>query len=123
MKPQRLTLDGVKRAARRAYRAHKLTAQDRDPTKRKCRYVAGSHVCAIGAALNHRVRVVVMDMNASRCLNGAGILTLCNEGIVDISGEDLPRIAYIQEAHDIWCSAGQGARPEARMKFLELIKP
>jgi hypothetical protein len=123
-KTQHLTLAGVKRAARRAYRARRLTAQHPTPTKRMCVYEKGSYSCAIGAALNKHTIAAIRESN---CNEGTSVDQLRVRGLITVDADELGPISVIQNMHDSWASASEayGGRSDgtksARKGFLETI--
>ena len=111
---QLLTLKAVRAAARKYYKARKLTAQHRSREKRLCEYKVGSYRCAIGAALTQET--------LSRMLVGSG-----PADVIEILPHEKDSLNFLQKAHDEWARASRmlGANDsytrKARNEFLELI--
>jgi hypothetical protein len=119
-KPFKLTLSGVKKAAREFYRRGKLTAQHPRKASRKCVYALSSgYHCAIGAALPS-------DLALSYAREGY-VRNLLDLGAVeyDIKIED--KLRLIQDSHDGWANhsrhygVGNPTTVAARNGFLALI--
>jgi hypothetical protein len=117
---QTLTLKGVKAAARRFYRAGKLTAQHRNKEKRLCVYDDGfGYRCVIGAALSRATLKRVHDTYLNFAASPA---TLRNEGIIVVRDDELKELNMLQNCHDAWAKADTAAvRKNARKIFLTAI--
>ena len=117
--PQHLTVKQAKAAARKAYKAGKLTAQHRDRDKRQCHYAIGSCRCAIGAALSPATLKLIKDQDLN---SGYSVNELDHRGL--ITTDDIEALSHIQHLHDTWCDrARTGLDPTpARRDFLEAIK-
>ena len=99
-KPQKLTVALVKRKAREAYKARKLTAQHRDPDKRLCVYSIGTYHCPIGAALSKEALAQVKLKGDN---SGAGVDILSKDGIITpLSAREWNQLDEIQSVHDSW---------------------
>lgn len=126
---QVLTLKTVKRKAREAYKARRLTAQHRDQVQRECLYVADDYRCAIGAALFKTTIQKMADETANQgnYLNEMDVGYVVEAEVVSIRAGDEDAIGSIQSAHDEWAKASKdkGATSSkaqnARRAFLKLI--
>jgi hypothetical protein len=115
MTPFHLTLDAVKKAAREAHAAGKLTAQHPDRSLRMCVYDGADDCrCAVGAALPPGL--------VPRGWQGHPLWQLKMRNVVDFPKEEGPAIELIQTAHDRWAKAEDIDRPKCEAKFLELIQ-
>lgn len=135
MKKQSLTLKGVKAAARKFYKARRLTAQHKDREKRECAYKIGAYRCAIGASLTAATLKRMKDEESDHGYVN-GICTAMNEHFT-IKKSVHNRVRAIQKAHDDWCGLaaskwmGLDASSQKQLKvelkkarglFLELIE-
>lgn len=121
MKPQKLTLKGVKAAARKAYRAGTLTAQNPLPELRMCMYelppssdTATRYRCAIGASLTPETLAFIHETRQNRWHN---VKTLYNRGILFVNPAELGDILHIQALHDSWALVRKHGDPESLPKF------
>lgn len=122
MPMQRLTLEQVKIAARRAYKDHKLTAQHPKKEYRRCVYELPEDTgyrCAIGWALERAV------LDALGYSQGISVVMLTKEGYIE--PDNVYELTRIQEAHDRWASFGNSipsspkSREQAERAFCDLI--
>ena len=123
---QRLNVARVKAAARRAYKARKLTAQHPTREMRKCNYQIGDYRCAIGAALSSRTLAEIVRLGRNDNTSIGKLWYIAR--LIKLDGEgERAVLSDIQEAHDRWATASQewGAEHEHTLKrrdeFLEVI--
>jgi hypothetical protein len=114
---EHLIVKQAKAAARRAYKARKLTAQYRNPNKRKCVYHDGSCYCAIGAGLSPKTLQVI---EIRRLNELTSVRNLEREGV--ITTDNIEGLARLQTRHDAWCQADSSDRTRRRKEFLEYIE-
>lgn len=124
LKPQVLTLKGVKAAARKALAEKRLLAQHPVRDKRKCIYDDGDgRGCAIGVALNKKTLATIQSAD----FNTKYVYSLKDHGLISMSDEDLLPIRSIQTHHDEWANYAResGANAEitrrAKKAFLDTI--
>lgn len=114
---QILTVEDVKKAAREAHKADRLTAQAPDPKDRKCVYRHGDRCCAVGAALTDATVLGIQGIN-----NGYNVVRLHSNGLLEFESiEDLHGVSHIQTAHDGWCQSEEDDRGQYEREFLRLI--
>lgn len=126
---QKLTLKGVKAAARKAFASRKLMAQYPHQADRVCVYVKGDYGCAIGVALNKTTRKAIAehDEKSGAKLNGSGLASLIEKKIVTVDESDRRELEEVQSLHDAWAGAARdygakaGYTKEHRQAFLEAI--
>jgi hypothetical protein len=119
---QVLTLKEIKAAARKAYKAKRLTAQHPDRAQRICVYSNGAYRCAIGAALTKETLAAL-----STFTQHSGLSVLQSQGLVTVTPrKDYYEATVIQYAHDAWARAAKASRSlkfvkSCRDKFTKLI--
>lgn len=128
MKPQKLTLKGVRAAARKAYRAGTLTAQNPFLELCMCAYellpssdTATRYRCAIGVSLTPETLAYIHKKRANRWHN---VKTLYNWGVLAFANShELAYILQIQTLHDTWALARKYGDLEGppRFRFLQAI--
>lgn len=118
-KKQVLTPAVVIRAARKFYRAKRLTAQHPDPSKRQCVFQQGRYRCAIGAALNERLlRRLKRERHSAPC----SVHGLELSGYIDTwSVPNLDELQNIQQSHDLWAHSPSYERLQNEDKFREVL--
>lgn len=114
---QKLTLEGVKAAARDWYSRGMLIAQNVRSAEDQCIYSRDDGCrCAIGAALNDDTAKEVRR----RFSNGNSLSILINRNLVDIDGEDYAQLRQIQLAHDTWMSRVRAGASKRRIQTAEM---
>lgn len=129
-KKQVLTAEIVKAAARKYYKARKLTAQHKDKDKRECTYILNSYRCAVGAALNEKTVAAMRERGkrAGSMPNGAVDTTGCQarEYFTFPSEKEQDEVRAIQKAHDDWAQEARYYSTsqdtcKTRKEFVKLI--
>lgn len=117
---QVLTVNKVKKAARKYYKARKLTAQARNPKNRKCEYEVGTMRCAIGSALTQKTIDKIFEGGHENTI----VCALWTLGIVDVDADECAQLEVIQDAHDQWAkeSALSGAKSPVTIVFRNNFK-
>lgn len=114
VKPQHITLKGIKQASKKAYDEDRLLAQSGE---RAYGYRIGKFVCAIGAGLNSET----LDRIDQDCRGNNTVSTSPGENLIEnyftFSENDREGLCKLQDAHDEWYDAAK------RLRFAKMPAP